>query len=107
MAIFEKTYSKLLPKCKKTARKAAGGSHPHTLLACQKKKKSAPPRRPPHWGPWAPQWAPHGAPHGGGPRGGWIFFLVSKKGVGVRASGGFSGLIFAFLNFLLNQFLKK
>ena len=36
-----------------------------------------------------------------------IFFLRSKEGVGVRASGGISGLIFAFLNFVLDQFLKK
>ena len=51
--------------------------------------------------------APRGGGGRGGPRGGGERFFDKLKGVGVRASGGFSGLIFAFLNFLLNQFLKK
>ena len=66
-------------------------------------KNIPPPRGPP----------PMGGPMGGGPwgraQGGKkvFFFLRSKEGVLVRACGAFSGLIFAFLNFLLNQFLKK
>ena len=50
--------------------------------------------------------APSGGPPMGVPGGGDIF-LTSKKGVGVRACGAFSGLSFAFLNFLFNQFSKK
>ena len=64
--------------------------------------------------PWAPPWGPPwGPPMGGGmggarpppwggpgPQGGVNdFFLTSKKGVGVRASGGISGSIFAFWQF--------
>ena len=56
---------------------------------------------------FSPPLGPPMAPPRGGDPGGEIFFLTSKKGVGVRACGAFSGLIFAFLNFLLNQFLKK
>ena len=78
-----KSYLKKLPKCKKSAGKAAGGSHPHILLACQNQifpppmppplggalgtemKKLSFSIGPPRGGPWAPPMGDPMAPPGG------------------------------------------